>query len=46
MRRLLAGLVLFSSVAVAAPSLLELLNDNERIQPIELMQRIESQFPG
>lgn len=46
MRRLLAGLVLFSSVAVAAPSLQELLNDNDRIQPIELMQRIESQFPG
>lgn len=46
MRRFLAGLVLFSSAAVASPTLLELLNDNDRIQPIELMQRIESQFPG
>ncbi|MCF1427716.1 MAG: hypothetical protein LPD71_10425 [Shewanella sp.] len=46
MSRILLGLVLISGVAFADTGLWQYLSQAKRVEPIKLMQDVESQFPG
>lgn len=46
MARLLLGLLLFSGVAFASPSLWDALSQKQHIAPISLMKKIETDYPG